>query len=50
MEARLNEYPQFTTIIDGQNFLHIRSPGPDALPEVPDLLVGDMRDFFRKVR
>jgi pimeloyl-ACP methyl ester carboxylesterase len=33
-EARLNEYPQFTTIIDGANvhFLHVRSPEPDALP------------------
>jgi pimeloyl-ACP methyl ester carboxylesterase len=33
-EARLNEYPQFTTSIDGQNihFLHVRSPEPGALP------------------
>ncbi|HEY3556488.1 MAG TPA: epoxide hydrolase [Kribbella sp.] len=33
-EARLNEYPQFTTTIDGQNihFLHVKSPDPDALP------------------
>lgn len=33
-EARLNEYLQFTTEIDGQNvhFLHVRSPEPDALP------------------
>jgi pimeloyl-ACP methyl ester carboxylesterase len=33
-EARLNEFPQFTTLIDGQNvhFLHVRSPEPDALP------------------
>lgn len=33
-EATLNEYPQFTTTIDGQNvhFLHVRSPEPDALP------------------
>jgi pimeloyl-ACP methyl ester carboxylesterase len=33
-EAVLNEYPQFTTTIDGQNihFLHVRSPEPDALP------------------
>jgi epoxide hydrolase len=33
-EARLNEHPQFTTQIDGQNihFLHVRSPEPDALP------------------
>ena len=35
-EARLNQYPQFTTTIDGQNvhFLHVRSPEPDALPLV----------------
>ena len=33
-EARLNEYPQYTTEIDGQtiHFLHVRSPEPDALP------------------
>ncbi len=33
-EARLNEYPQFTTQIDGQNihFLHVRSPHENALP------------------
>jgi hypothetical protein len=33
-EAQLNEYPQFTTTIDGQNihFLHLRSPEPGALP------------------
>ena len=33
-EARLNEFPQFTTEIDGQtiHFLHVRSPEPDALP------------------
>jgi pimeloyl-ACP methyl ester carboxylesterase len=33
-EARLNEFPQFTTTIDGENvhFLHVRSPEPDALP------------------
>ena len=35
-EARLNEFPQFTTVIDGQaiHFLHVRSPEPDALPLV----------------
>jgi epoxide hydrolase len=35
-EARLNQYPQFTTTIDGAtlHFLHIRSPQPDALPLV----------------
>jgi pimeloyl-ACP methyl ester carboxylesterase len=33
-EARLNQYPQFTTTIDGQNihFLHVRSPEANALP------------------
>jgi epoxide hydrolase len=33
-EARLNDFPQFTTVIDGQNmhFLHVRSPEPGALP------------------
>lgn len=33
-EAALNEFPQFTTEIDGQNlhFMHVRSPEPDALP------------------
>jgi epoxide hydrolase len=33
-EAELNEFPQFTTTIDGQNvhFLHVRSPEPGALP------------------
>ena len=35
-EAHLNQYPQFTTEIDGQNihFLHVRSPEPDALPPI----------------
>jgi pimeloyl-ACP methyl ester carboxylesterase len=33
-EAALNEYPQFTTEIDGANvhFLHVLSPEPNALP------------------
>jgi hypothetical protein len=33
-EARLGEFPQFATTIDGANvhFLHVRSPEPDALP------------------
>ncbi|HSR83240.1 MAG TPA: epoxide hydrolase [Streptosporangiaceae bacterium] len=33
-EARLNAYPQFTTVIDGQviHFLHVKSPQPDATP------------------
>jgi microsomal epoxide hydrolase len=35
-EARLNEIPQYTTTIDGQNihFLHVRSAEPGALPLV----------------
>ncbi|MGH2532907.1 MAG: epoxide hydrolase family protein [Thermomicrobiales bacterium] len=33
-EARLNEFPQFTTEIGGHDvhFLHVRSPEPNALP------------------
>lgn len=33
-EAQLNEFPQFTTTIDGQHvhFLHVRSPHPAATP------------------
>jgi pimeloyl-ACP methyl ester carboxylesterase len=33
-EAKLNEFRQFTTIVEGQNihFLHVRSPEPEALP------------------
>jgi pimeloyl-ACP methyl ester carboxylesterase len=33
-EAELNELPQYTTEIDGQNihFVHVRSADPDALP------------------
>ena len=33
-EAKLNEFPQFTTTIDGQSihFLHVRSPEPEAFP------------------
>jgi pimeloyl-ACP methyl ester carboxylesterase len=33
-EARLNELPQYTTVIDGQrvHFAHVRSPREDALP------------------
>jgi epoxide hydrolase len=35
-EARLNQFPQYTTTIDGANvhFLHVRSPEPGALPLV----------------
>ncbi|MRH91499.1 alpha/beta fold hydrolase [Nocardia sp. SYP-A9097] len=34
VESRLNAYPQFTTVIDGQNlhFLHVRSAREDATP------------------
>ncbi len=34
LEKRLNEFPQYTTEIDGQriHFLHVRSPEPDAIP------------------
>jgi pimeloyl-ACP methyl ester carboxylesterase len=33
-ERTLNDFPQFTTIIDRQrtHFLHVRSPEPDAMP------------------
>jgi pimeloyl-ACP methyl ester carboxylesterase len=33
-EARLNEFPQYTTVIDGQDihFLHVRSAEPGAVP------------------
>jgi epoxide hydrolase len=33
-EAWLNQFPQFTTTIDGTNvhFMHVRSPEPNALP------------------
>jgi pimeloyl-ACP methyl ester carboxylesterase len=33
-EREINELPQFTTVVDGQQiyFLHVRSPEPDALP------------------
>jgi epoxide hydrolase len=35
-EARINTFPQFTTVIDGTlvHFLHVRSPEPSALPLV----------------
>ncbi|MFE9682285.1 epoxide hydrolase family protein [Streptomyces sp. NPDC006285] len=35
-EARLNEWPQFTTVVDGADlhFAHIRSPEPGATPLV----------------
>ncbi|MEU5865805.1 epoxide hydrolase family protein [Nonomuraea sp. NPDC047529] len=36
VEARLNAFDQYTTMIDGQtiHFLHVRSPEPHALPVV----------------
>ncbi len=36
VEAGLNEFPQFTTTIDGQHihFLRVRSPEPDAFPVI----------------
>jgi pimeloyl-ACP methyl ester carboxylesterase len=36
MEKQLNGFPQYTTVIDGQqiHFLHVRSAEPDALPLV----------------
>ena len=35
-ETALNEFPQYTTVVDGQNvhFMHVRSPEPAALPLV----------------
>jgi epoxide hydrolase len=46
-EGRLNQYPQFTTTIDGQriHFLHVRSSEPGAFPLIlthgwPDSIVG----------
>ncbi|TCC28742.1 epoxide hydrolase family protein [Kribbella sindirgiensis] len=35
-EARLNEWPQYTTVIDGAvvHFAHVRSSSPDAIPLV----------------
>jgi Epoxide hydrolase N terminus len=36
-ERELNQIPQFTTVIDGQqiHFMHVRSPEKDALPTHP---------------
>src|SRR5437762_1087528 len=33
-EARLNQVPQYTTVVDGLSihFLHVRSPHPGAVP------------------
>jgi hypothetical protein len=35
--AVVNDYPQYSTLIDGQkiHFLHVRSPDPTALPIDP---------------
>jgi hypothetical protein len=34
--TRLNQFPQFSTAIDGLDvhFIHVRSPYPDAIPLV----------------
>ena len=51
-EARLNQFPQSTTEIDGQtiHFLHVRSPEPAALPL---LLIhswpGSIAEFMRMI-
>jgi pimeloyl-ACP methyl ester carboxylesterase len=51
-EAKLNEFPQYTTEIDGQtiHFLHVRSPEPGAMP----LLIshgypGSIVDFLKVI-
>jgi epoxide hydrolase len=52
-EALLNEFPQFTTTIDGENvhFLHVRSPEPDALPMVMTHgWPGSVVEFLRIIR
>lgn len=51
-EKQLNEFPQFTTEIDGQNFhfLHVRSPEPDAMPLVlAHGWPGSVVDFLRVI-
>jgi epoxide hydrolase len=51
-EAKLNQFPQFTTEIDSQtiHFLHVRSPEPNALPL---LLIhswpGSIAEFMRLI-
>ena len=51
-EARLNQFPQFTTEIDGQtvHFLHVRSPEPAALPLVViHSWPGSIAEFMRMI-
>jgi pimeloyl-ACP methyl ester carboxylesterase len=54
-ERRLNEFPQFTTTIAelSNNIVHwseFDRGGHFAAMEEPDLLVGHVRDFFRRFR
>ena len=52
-EAKLNSYPQFTTEIDGQNiqFLHLRSPEPDALSLIlTHGWPGSVFEYFRVIK
>jgi hypothetical protein len=53
-EACLNGFPQFTTEIHGQNvhfhWSEFDRGGHFAAMEAPDLLVGDVREFFRRFR
>src|SRR4029079_1180453 len=49
-EARLKEFPQFTTVVDGQaiHFVHVRSANPDATPLL--LLHGYPSSFVEAIR
>jgi hypothetical protein len=49
-EARLNNFAQFRTEIDGLNFhfLHVRSPQPDALPMIMSHGWARHRTVFRR--
>ena len=62
-QREINALPQFKTEIDGidLHFMHVRSPHENALPlvprgghfaamETPNLLVEDVRKFFRLVQ
>ena len=51
-EARLNEFPQFVTEIDGTDihFLHVRSDKPDALPLILTTLYLALRGDFARHR
>ena len=51
-EAQLNELPQFTTTIDGQNihFAHVRSPEPNAFPLIlTHSWPGSFADFLQVI-